>query len=474
MQFSHEPNQKSNWHLVYGVKVGVKPCSKPHSTGDYRADRRSTTMPSMKDLENAYETGLCLAVNAQLEKNAAPSTPRLGVFARLLGRGVEETAEKQYQRIMQLPYVQRQLARYPKGTLSTFQSYIQRALRATPEDIPSVWDLSSSARKSLQRRQLLRAVQYGQRAVAAARLDANMARASLAMPLATAGIVASAPSKTAAEKNKSTIPAIGASIAGVAPIAQGLASGALGAPVPKKLHVSNAERLRKMLRPGDILLMSEPGVESPIKIPITMTGGDPYGYHVGTVVSAPKRGMPKIIHSTPAEGGASYVVMPIDTKHDYIVKRLKNRRHVKQFLKNIDKYRAKEDVLEEMLGPLARSRMYDKPAAVRGAVKSFLPRIAQRAITRKTKPLPGATICSSLPGMTCPVDLAPGVPKHEILPHHIQHSPALKTVAHYRALRAPKQKVIESTLRATPWLIRGALGGALGLGAYKGLQALTD
>lgn len=428
----------------------------------------------MKDLENAYETGLCLAVNAQLEKNAAPPAPRPGFFARLLGRSVEETAEKQYQRIMQLPYVQKQLAAYPKGELSTFQSYIQRALRATPEDIPGINDLSSRARRSLQRRQLLKALQYGQRSVAAARMDANIARAGLAMPLTAAGIVAAAPDKTAAEENKSIIPAIGAGVAGVAPIAQGLASGALGAPVSKTLRVSNAERLRKMLRPGDILLMSDPGVVSPIKVPITAIGGDPYGYHVGTITSVPKRGLPTMVHSTPAEGGASFVEEPIDPKHDYIIKRLKNRRHVKQFLKNIHKYRAKEDVLDEMLGGIARSRMYDKPTAVRGALKSFLPRAVQRAITGKSKPLPGATICSSLPGMTCPVDLAPGVPKHEILPHHIQRSPALKTIAHYRALRTPKQKGIEGALRAAPWLVRGALGAALGFGAYKGLQALTD
>jgi hypothetical protein len=224
------------------------------------------------------------------------------------------------------------------------------------------------------------------------------------------------------------------------------------------------------------MLTSRPGWGSSFKMPIAFMGGDPYGYHVETVTKVPKGGAGRAIegvHSTPAEGGAAGYLEKLDPKKDYIVKRFKDPAVRQQYLKNLLKLEESENVLESMLGPYARSKMYDMEAALKGGSKSFLPQFLQKLIGT-SEPLSGQTVCSSLPGIASPVCLAPGVPRHEVMPHHIQRSPVLETPGHYRAGRTGLQRVYEHVLRAAPWLLRGGIGAGLGYGAYRGVKALMD
>jgi hypothetical protein len=406
-----------------------------------------------------------------LLKQAKFTTRARDFLNTVAGRNIEKVMSEQHQKVMNLPYV-RQVAKQNPGNMSTFESYVTKSLQGKAKNIPSVADLP---RETKGRLQLIDALLKGNQAVKAERARALRSRLGLSGAVIVPGAIgAGVTSKYGALiEQDSYAPSIGAGIAGSAPIIQGARSGALGRPEVGGRMIKNVEKLESMLKPGDILLTSKPGYGSHFKAPIAMMGGDPFGYHVETVLSTPKSG-PRFIHSTPAAGGASVYSGGLIEGEDVIVKRLKDQSQVKEFLKNLKKYKGREDVLEKMLGEYARAGMYDTGAAIKGGAKSFIPEPLRRLFFKEKAPLPGATVCSSLPGMTCPVDLAPGVPKHEIMPHHLQRSAALETVGHYRAPRKLHQKIYEGLLRASPWVTRGALGLGLGYGAYRGLKALTD
>jgi len=409
------------------------------------------------------------------------------------GRNVDKEFTKRLRQIQELPFVK---LKARSNDMSTFDSYVQNALRNSRVGVPSEWDIPAAMQRSAGRMDLRQALEEGRQAVKAERMRTLKARLGFtgATALPAVGVAAlssgepetpSAPpikqasflrrlQKLGVENDVNPAALTAGSIAGAAPIVQGLRSGAMSLPEAKGKRILSPEELQKMLRPGDILLTSKPGISSAFKPAIVALGGDPYGYHVENVISAPKRGAPTIVHSTPAAGGADRATEHLQKGEDVIVKRLKDQDAAKKMVRNLRQFASKEDVLEHMLGPYARAQMYDTGSAIRGGLKSFIPEPLQKLIPKGKNPLPGSTICSSLPGMACPTDLAPGVAKHEIMPHHLQHSPALETVGHYRAPRGRAMRVFEGALRATPWALRGALGLGLGYGAYKGIDALMD
>ena len=424
----------------------------------------------MKPIDIAYEIGVRQA-RRDHEKRATVRS----FLNTLAGRNVGKALSEQHQRIMKLPFVVQQAKRTPRD-MSTFESYITKALKGGERYTPGLEDLSASARKAKGRKDLIETLTQGQGIVKTEQVAALKARLGLggavALPAAGSAVLSSGEKTGAIEDVGDVAPAVAAGTMGASPIVQGLRSGALGLPEAKGQQVKNVETLQKMLKPGDMLLTSKPGI-SGVKPLVAAVGGDPFGYHVESVTKTPKAG-PSFIHSTPAEGGAfRYGPYELSEAEDVIIKRFKDPAHTKKYLENLNRFGRKEDVLEKMLGPYARKQMYDFDAARRAGLKSFVPKFLQRLIGSGT-PAQGATICSSLPGLCSPVELAHGVPAHEILPHHIQRSPALKTVSHLRVPRTIGQGAVEGLLRASPWLLRGALGAGLGYGAYRGIKALTD
>lgn len=471
---------------------------------------------SMKPQEKLYELGVERAFREYIEKQAKSkvvsdvASKAKTFFDTLAGHNIEKAIGEQHANIMKSPLIVRQAKKTPKD-MSTVESYVTKALRSKKE-LPGVRKLTEKEfreqqprvlkwlegklpkklrqkledrryfdtehfelpRQTKGRQQLVEDLTKGHRAVKAQRGATRKARllatGAVGVPAVGASLLAK---ESSLVEDDSSAPAVAAGAAGSLPIIQGLRSGALGMPEAKGRALT-LEQLEKTLRPGDILLTSQPGYSSAFKAPIAAMGGDPYGYHVETVMNNPKSGAPRYIHSTPAEGGAAFNTGRPITEQDVIVKRLKDQSKVKEFVKNLKGYGKREEVLRNMLGLEAPMEMYDKSTAIKGGAKSFIPERLRRFFFKDTAALPGATVCSTLPGMACPVDLAPGVAKHEIMPHHLQRSAALETVGHYRAPRKAYQTAYEGLLRAAPWITRGALGLGLGYGAYKGMQALLD
>jgi hypothetical protein len=273
-------------------------------------------------------------------------------------------------------------------------------------------------------------------------------------------------------------PAAAGAFFGSAPILQGLKSKALSlsSNAPEKgKKLKSVRDVSKALQPGDIVLTSSPGKSGYFKSMISGLGADPHGYHVTTVTSVPKnrkRGAFEYVHASPQEGGAyGYSAHP-DKGDDVIIKRFKDPAHREKFLENLETRQIAEEGLEERFGGAARGSMYDTPRGVRSAGRSFLPESVARALGGKEAPSPGASVCSSLPGMASPVCLAKGVEGANILPHHIRRSAALETAGIYHAKRTGPQLLYEKALSVLPWAIRGAAGLGLGYGAYRGAKAL--
>jgi hypothetical protein len=465
------------WHLDKGdiEKAAMEKIAPYKSLAQQRAVWAKKRL-QMLEAEKAQEA---LKIKLAIQKEAA-FIPRLRRFGETLAsHNVEEALSRYQNRIMNNPYV-RQVAKKHPNDMSTFESYITKGLGAKPGDIPGAADLPSLSKG---RRQIVRLLNSGQKEVGKARKATRNARLLLAggvaAPIAGGAALKEVTAAEAPKERTSTmeklVPAAAAGAVGTSPLVQGLRSGALGKFKPSGSGFKNVEELQKALKPGDIILTSHPGKGSKFKAPIAALGGDPYGYHVESITHTPTRGNANFgfIHSSPAQGGAfQYNVSGLDPHEDVIIKRFKDTKNVKPYLKNLENFRRKEQVLEDVLGGLARSRMYDNESAVKGGLKSFLPKPLHRLL--KSTPAPGATVCSTLPGQASPVCLAPGVPEHEVMPHHIRRSAALETVGHYRAPRTVGEKAYEHLLQASPWVLRGLLGAGLGYGAYRGAKAIMN
>jgi len=269
------------------------------------------------------------------------------------------------------------------------------------------------------------------------------------------------------------LPAVVGGAVGVAPTVHGMtARSSIALPEPAELRVKSVAELQKKLQAGDILLTSKPGL-SVVKGPGSLIGMDPFGSHVEAVMEAPAGKPPATIHAQPGEGGAVRHVRNLSPERDVIVKRFKDPTHVKRFLNNLARAENQEKALEKVLGEAARKAQYDTAAAIKSGLKTVIPKPLRAALAGKP-PTSGKAICSTLVGMASPICLSPQVPSHELLPQHVQKSPELKTVSHYRVPRTPRVHAIEAALRAAPWLARAAVGAGLGYGAYRGVKALID
>lgn len=404
-----------------------------------------------------------------------PRTGFLGSFIdNLLGRNVDRTVEQQLRGLMQAPIIKQ----YGPENTAGVEGFLLRALRRNKNKAFSSEDVPQSMLRSKNRRQLLTDLESGRAAVDAERGATSRARLGLGLGL---GGAASLPvflsddqpttKNAATDDQNSVLPTIAAGTAGIAPTAQGLSSGALRFHRPTGKVVTEAQELAKHIQAGDIILSGDPTLY-PIKVQLGLLGSDPHGYHVEVASGKPRGKQWMTTEAVPSSGAAKQNVGPLNAR-DVHVMRLKNPEHVKQMQKNLRDFVYKQDVLEDVLGPEARASTYDIRTGVRAGLKSFLPNLLRRAIPRG-KPTPGHAVCSSLIGQTCPVDLAPGIPKEELLPHHIQKSDLLEPVATFKANRTGTTKFLEGLLKASPWLLRGAIGTGLGYGAYKGVRALTD
>jgi len=424
-------------------------------------------------------------------KQAAPNLQSLKNFATRakgtvddlvkvpLGRNVDEAVEKAHTHAMRNKYMQTQ-AKYNPGDMGTTEEFIRDTLRGTTE-IPWVSELPSASKGRLN---LLNRMKSGRRQVAAEQARTRASRVGIgsgvALPLLAVGGfelgkegAATVPKKSDLKaKVKEVAPAAIGAAAAAAPIIQGIGSGALRVRPDIGRQFQSVAKLRKSLKPGDIILTSHPGKGGKWKSPIALLGGDPYGYHIETATKIPKRGKAvEFVHSSPGVGGAAGYVGDLDELEDVVVRRFKTPAQRKEYLKNLASREHAEDVLEEVFGEEARATRYDKTQAGKAGAKSFLPKRLQK-LFQGGAPGAGKAICSSLPGMASPVCMVPGVHGKDVLPHHIRSTKALKTVGSYRAPRTMGQKAFERLLQAGPWALRGALGAGLGYGAYRGAKAL--
>lgn len=413
---------------------------------------------------------------------AASIRAAVGRFAnKVIGRNIDDVAKVHVDRIMAHPFVQHQIKTGPQD-LSTFRTYLEKTIRGPASQIPRA---SSLPRKTKGRMAILDALTRGRNEVAAAQGSTRRARGLVAagtVAAPTAGVAgykevtAAVKKPTIKDKVKSVAPVAAGVAAGAAPIAQGVSSGALRGIGTEGQKFKSLAELRKNLRPGDVVLTSPPGKNSIWKTLISAIGGDPHGHHVESIMKVPKGGPGRLVefmHANTGEGAARNYKWSLKSEPlDMIVRRFKNPEHAKQYIKNLRALQAKEEVVGKVLGEYARGRMYDQGAAIGGGTKSFLPEFVRKLLPGKYSP--GAAVCSSLPGQASPVCLAKGVPRAEIMPHHVRASKALKTVGSFTAPTTLRAKAYHGLLRAAPWALRAAIGAGLGYGAYRGVKALTD
>lgn len=488
----------------------------------------------MKIEKIAYNAGIRRALHDYAEKRAG----RVSTFAeRLLGRNVKRTVGEQTKKVMELPAVTRHgtpddlssVRSYVKGTLKEKPAFLpDNPIKPPPSDKELMRELKEAfGRKPsaaeftdfkahyappppvdkgmTERAGIIEQLLKGQKAVKAETAATRRARLGLgaaAVPTIGAGMFAPSLLKESVDLETAAPVAAGVA-AGSYPIAQGLSSRALALKKPKGKVTSDIQEIRKAIRRGDIFLESYPGFKKkePFKPLISMLGSDPtVGHHVGVVgkgLPDQKEAIKKLTADmgrkpTPFElksymehvGIESYEATAraagtaknpeINPKKDFTIRRFKDSKHVEPFMKNVERMHARENIVEKLLGYEAANKMYDKPTSVKAGIGSFLPAKVQQWWAKKSPADPGRAVCSSLPGMCSPVELAKGVPGERILPHHVYRSPALETPLSYIAPRNAKQKWVDRAFRASPWALRGALGAGLGYGAYRGIKALMD
>lgn len=398
----------------------------------------------------------------------------------LSGKQHSDVLQKFHQKAMANPMAKRHAKKavVPEGNV--VHDYLSDVLQGKKE-VP--WLEETAGGKG--RAAMLKLLGRGAKEVGTQQRRMGDARLALGMgitaPVAlTAGIANRQMNKAAAvKKPKSTVaevaPAVAAGAGASVPIVQGLQSGALGSPRETAKRFPDLKELRKNLRPGDMIMTSSPGKGSVFKAPIAAMGGDPFGYHIESISSAPKgRAGAEFVHASPPHGGAGRYADKLREGEDIILRRFKDPKAAKQYAKNIRQRAAAQEALEGLVGSHAVQQLYDTKQALRGGAKSFLPGPLARLLTRSSPSSAGAAVCSSLPGMSSPVCLAPGVPKKDVMPHHIRRSKQLETIGHYRAPRSFARGSYERLLQGAPWLVRGALGAGLGYGAYRAAKAIAD
>lgn len=412
-----------------------------------------------------------------------------GFWGKLLGRNVRQVHQAQLDKLMKNKFLQKEL-KGVTGAPDTVEAYLRNALKGKGKGLPSAQGtrdyrqmVELPEKLSPGHKRLINQVIRGQKAVAAAQAAAARARlgtAAAAIPVLAAGGVGLATSDDAPTPEKvadaaDVVPAAAGVAAGSLPIAQGLRSGALTLRAPKEHVFSSLAELRKALRPGDILLETNPGLRDTTWKPlITALGADPTrGHHVTPVVSVPRMLSDMAVGALEAgpSVGVVHSDMPLREGADYTIRRLKDKKDAARFVKNLKNHARSIEPLGELFGSAAVKSTYDQQAAIRAGIGSVLPNKANQLLAGGA-PDAGRAICSSTVGICSPVELQKGVPRQHILPHHIARSAELETVGRLKAPRTLKQKWIERALRASPWALRGALGLGLGYGAYKGISAL--
>jgi hypothetical protein len=392
---------------------------------------------------------------------------------RVLGSNVDNLVSSRYQELIKNPVLRKMEGEFIPGAMDTTHAYIKDVLRGS-KTLPAIKDIPRSSQGG-RTRKLVDAISRARDEVLTQQQATRMAR------LGTAGAVALpigavALSKSSAlrdQEGSSYLPSIAGAGVATLPMLQGLEAGAVRMPESGKTVFKNVEELKKAIQEGDIMLTGNPSMNS-LKAAIIAAGGDPHGYHTETVASRPNRkGWFNVIHSHPKAGGASRQINDLLGKEDVIVRRFKDPAVRAKFMENMENAELQQDLLGNLFGEKAQISTYNKPSGIKAGIKDLLPRFLRKPLA-SCAPGAGNTMCSSLPATRSPVELAPGIPAHEVLPHHIQKSDALETIGHYYAPRSGAVSATETALRGVPTVARGLLGAGLGYGAYRGLKSLME
>lgn len=409
------------------------------------------------------------------QKEGSAMLPRLKNFgSNLFGSNTRRAVEQGMEEINALPFMRRLQKAHSAEDLAPLNTYIERILK-DPKALPLLKkNMPSAMQRTKGRQQLLAAMERHQGLIHSARNSARSARlqTSSGVALPTLGVAALSDaeepiSKTGADD--STLPAVGAAIAGSAPIAQGISSGALRfkdtAP-----RFKDVDELRRALRVGDVILTGDPKFTAN-KAMITSLGSSPGAYHASVFTGMDGNEMNRIQTASP-HGGAGTTSMPLGSEH-VTVRRMKNPKDVRKLVRKIRQADRAGDVVRDALSGHSISgsrKLYDQPRAIGSALKSFLPHRLNRALSKA--PDPGSFICSNLVGASCPTKLVKGLPNHALLPHHLEATPELETVGKFTAKQTRNQRLLDVLAKASPWAVRGLIGAGLGYGAYKGIDAL--
>lgn len=428
----------------------------------------------------AYTLGRQLALEAMFVKTAGISDTARTFGDRLLGKNIDAVAERNLNSIINLPglgSLEKQYKHTP-ADLDTIHSYIRNALHGGSKPITELANIPKSSMSAGDKTTLIEALNAGRKEVSTEEGASRMARLGLggAIAVPIGGALALTKSSSIYDNSDSSIPVLAGGLVSAAPLMQGIQSGAVSLPEPRSQGFSDVNELRKLIRQGDIVLTGTPRNSAlrpgKNKAIISASGGDPHGYHVETVVKKPNRlGEMDVIHATPNSGGAAWETDMLG-KEDVIVRRFKDPAHTKQFLKNIKDAFRREQILGDVLGDTAQGSMYKGMKGARSGWKDLLPVATRNFFASRCSP--GEAFCSSLPSLSSPVPLYPGIPAHEVMPHHVQKSKVLETVGHFYPPRSKAVSISEAALRTTPALIRGLLGAGLGYGAYRGAKALMN
>jgi len=333
-----------------------------------------------------------------------------------------------------------------------------------------------------QKRQLLRTMREGQQAVAAeaarvrdARINAGLLAAIPLTAGTTYGLTRTKSSAWLGEDDRSSVvPVAGAATASALPFAQAAHSGAVRPLERTTKTLSDIEATRKNLRAGDVLLMANP-TSGGFRNIASIVGSDPRGYHVAVVNRTPARGskVVDVIHAPgfgAGGGGALEEALPIG-EHHIQIRRLKDKMHRRALLRNVRKAQSAEDLLHATFGEAARGTRYNPDIGISAGLRDLLPTQVRRAIA--SCPVSGSSVCSTLVGKSLPVPIVPGIPGHEILPHHIQTSNLFETIGRQTLPETKQTTRAIRGLKLLPLATRAALAAGLGYGAYRGLKSLT-
>lgn len=398
----------------------------------------------------------------------------------LSGRNVQEAAELAHGGVMKNPLIRKAVKKTPSSE-RLMSEQVGEMLYGRQQIPVEIFEMGG------KRRDLVRALEKGQKAIGKARTRRRLARGGTALAVGTpialgVGSMMSpdeaektgAKKKSLGEQAKELAPAVAAGAVGSVPILHGLKTQALKVKGDKGQVVTDPKQLKKLIRPGDVLLSADPGKAGKWKAQISMLGGDPTGYHVETVTGKSGPGLEfQRTHASPGWGGAMREGTAFVADEDVIIRRFKDKQQAKEYLKNVRARAKAEEAFGSVFGERARGRLYAGKQNISSALKSMLPGPLSKLIPDPSS-VTGMASCSSLTGQCSPVSLAPGVSGKDVLPHHVRSSKAFDTIATYRAPQTGAQRVYNAVLRASPWLLRGAAAAGLGYGAYRGAKALAD